>query len=115
MLDSGTDTVSVVDADSGKRIADLDAPSGVEEVILLGDKTVVVTGANGFNLIDSTSNVVAGKLDLKGDLHDIVIMPDSTTALALSKGDLSVIDGRTTTVTTHIAGLTDPIAVAFAK
>jgi DNA-binding beta-propeller fold protein YncE len=111
--DSGTDTVTIVDVESGNRIADLDGPDAVNDVLLLGGRTVVASGEKGFSLIESASNTVAQKIDLQGELHDVVVTPDGATALALSKGDLSIIDGRATKVTTHVAGLIDPVAVAF--
>jgi DNA-binding beta-propeller fold protein YncE len=112
VLDSGTDTVTAVDAESGKRIADLDAPDDVREILALGDRTIIATGDKGLALIDSALNVVAETVDLEGELHGLVVLPDGATALALSQGELTVIDGRAGRVGARIGGL-DPIAVVW--
>ena len=114
VLDANTDAVTVIDVDSGKRVVDIDAPDKAQEVMLVGGKTIVAVGEGGLALIDSASNKSAEKLETKGDLHDVAILPDGTMALALSKGDIAIIDGRTTKVAAHVAGLIDPVAVAFA-
>ncbi|HKO56256.1 MAG TPA: hypothetical protein VJ276_10285 [Thermoanaerobaculia bacterium] len=113
VLDSGTDVVTAVDVETGKRLAQLDAPSAVGEVMLLGGRTIVATGAKGLTLIDSATNAVAESVDLDGDLRDVVILPDQATALALSKGRVTVIDGRAAKTTARIAGLADPVAVVL--
>jgi DNA-binding beta-propeller fold protein YncE len=113
VLDSGTDTVTAVDVESGKRIADLDGPDNVGEVLRLGERTIVATGEKGLTLIDAASNTISEKVDLRGELHEVVVLPDAGSALALSKGDVAVIDGRTAKVTAHVAGLVDPVAVAL--
>lgn len=113
VLDSGTDTVTVVDVDTGKRLEDLDAPNDVDEVLLLGERTLVATGEKGLSLIDTASNTVSEEVEMRGELHDLVVLPDATTALALSKGDLAVIDGRTGKATRHVAGFVDPVAAAL--
>jgi len=113
VLDSGTDTLTAVDVETGKRIADLDAPRDVVEVLRLGERTIVATGEKGLSLIDTASNVVSEKVDLHGELHDLVVLPDATSALALSKGDLALIDGRAGKVTSRIAGFVDPVAVVW--
>jgi hypothetical protein len=113
VLDSGTDSLTVVDVETGKRIIDLDAPGDVGEVLLLGDRTIVATGAKGLSLIDTGSNTISETVDLRGELHGFVVLPDAASALALSKGEVTLIDGRTGKVTRRVAGLVDPVAVAW--
>jgi DNA-binding beta-propeller fold protein YncE len=110
--DSGTGTVTAVDVETGKRIVDLDAPHAVGEVLRLGEGTIVATGEKGLFLIDTASNVVSERVELQGELHDLIVLPDATSALALSRGDVAVIDGRTGKVASRVAGFVNPVAVA---
>lgn len=112
VLDNGTDTVTAVNVETGARIADLDALGAASEVLLLGDRTVVAAGEKGLSLIDTASNTVSEKIDLR-ELHDLVVLPEGISALALSKGDVALIDGRAGKVTGRIAGFVDPVAVAW--
>lgn len=111
--DSATDNVAAVDVESGKRVADIDAPESVAEVTPVG-RTIVAIGEKSIALIDTASNSVAQRLDLRSELRDLFVLPDGATALALSKGDVAVVDGQNARVAVHVTGLIDPVAAVVA-
>ncbi len=114
-LDTATDDLTAVDVQTGRRLANIDIAAGVKEVIPLGGDRLVVAADEGLAFVDTAKFEVAELLKLKGDLQDFVFTADGSTAIVLSRGEVTLLDAASGRVTARIQDVKMPSRVAFGK
>jgi YVTN family beta-propeller protein len=93
VLNTQTNDVTIVDTVAAKDI-DKIAVGGRELVPLPSGRFVAVVSPTGLNLLDTTSNAVAGKWDLPG-LLPLTFAPDRPGVVAVAEKSVLVVDPNT--------------------
>ena len=113
-LDTGTDDVTAVDVQTGARVANIDAASGVKELIMLGP-LLMVAADEGLAFIDTAKFEVSETLKLKGDLKDVAFSDDGKVAVAVSRGEVTILDAEHGKVAARVQDVKMPVRVLFGR
>ena len=113
-VDTQTNDVTVVDMETGQRIMNIDAGSGLKEVVALGDSgSIVAVSDERVDLIDTTRDVVRESIKMKGDVKPPVVTPDERRMVVYGKGRIVVLDTVTGKQVGTIDALKTPSQIIF--
>jgi DNA-binding beta-propeller fold protein YncE len=115
-VDIQTNEVTVVDMETGQRTMNLDAGSGLSEVIPLPDAGLIAAVSDErIDLIDPTSDTVRESIKMNGDVQRAVLTPDEKRLVVYGKGRIVVIDTTTGKQVAMIDALKSPSQIIFLK
>jgi DNA-binding beta-propeller fold protein YncE len=115
-VDTQTHDVTVVDMETGQRTVNIDAGSGLKEVVPLPDAGLMAAVSDErIDLIDTTTDLVRESIKMKGGVHRAVVTPDEKRMVVLGKERIVVFDTATGKQAGMIDALKNPSQLIFLK
>jgi DNA-binding beta-propeller fold protein YncE len=113
-VDTQTNDVTVVDVDSGQRIANVDGGNGLSAVISLPDAGLIAAvSLERIDFIDTTNDTVRDTI--KGSMDEARVTPDGKRLVIFGKERIIIIDTKTGKQLGVITDLKSPSRLIFLK
>lgn len=115
-VDTQTSDVTIADVETGERLRNLDAGSGLQEVVPLHDAGLIAGIANSqITLIDVNTDEVRSTIKLEGGVTDAVLTEDGKHLIVFGKKSVVVLDAMTAKELARTKTLEQPVQVVFAR
>lgn len=116
LVDTQTNDVTSVDVATGERIKNIDAGSGLKEVIALPEAGVIAAIADSaVTMIDVNTDEVRDTVKLSGNVVDAVLTPDAKRVVVFGKERVVVLDATTGKEVARTESLKQPLQVLFSE
>ena len=116
LVDTQTNDITIVDTATGERLRNLDAGSGLKEVVPMYDAGVVAAiGDSAVTLIDIASDEVRETIKLSGNVVDALLTPDDKRLVIFGKERVVVLDATTGKEISRAESFKQPVQVLFSK
>jgi YVTN family beta-propeller protein len=113
VLNQGTHDVTVINTKDSSVAAKL-AAGGNRLLPLEGGGVLAVIGDSSMNRIDTATQKALPEIHFKNALTHLYFSPDSRTIVALTKGAVTLLDGKSGEIQNGLDGFMDPQTVLFA-
>ena len=116
LADTQTNDVTVVDVATGERLTNIDAGSGLREVISLpAAGAIAAISDQDVRLIDFGTDAVRETIKLSGNVVDALISKDEKRLVIFGKGHVIVLDTKTGKEVARSDAFKQPVQVLFGK
>lgn len=116
LADTQTNDVTVVDVATGERITNIDAGSGLREVLSLpAAGALAAISDQDIRIIDFGTDTVRETIKLSGNVVDALISNDEKRLVIFGKGHIIVLDTATGKEVARSAAFKQPVQVLFGK
>lgn len=116
LADTQTNDVTVVDVATGERITNIDAGSGLREVVSLPTAgALAAISDQDIRIIDFGTDAVRETIKLSGNVVDALLANDDKRLVIFGKGHVIVLDTATGKEVARSAAFKQPVQVLFGK
>lgn len=116
LADTQTNDVTIVDVATGERITNLDAGSGLREVMSLpAAGALAAISDQDIRIVDFATDSVRETIKLSGNVVDALISNDEKRLVIFGKGHVIVLDTATGKEVARSAEFKQPVQVLFGK
>jgi len=116
LADTQTNDVTVVDVATGERLKNIDAGSGLREVIALpGAGIIAAVSDDDVRMIDVKTDEVRDTVKLSGNVVDALVTADEKRLVIFGKGRVVTVDATTGKEVARSEAFKQPIQVLFGK
>ena len=116
LVDTQTNDITIVDVASGERLKNVDAGSGVKEVLPLYDAGVVAAIADeDVRLIDFATDEIRETIKFAGNVVDALMTPDEKQLVIFGKERIVVLDAKTGKEVARTQSFKQPVQLLFTR